>query len=483
MGVLLYALLCGFLPFDDENIAALYRKIQAGVYEKPAWLTQGSLQLLSQMLQVDPKKRITVKQLLTHPWILDGYEKPVKWQSKYRTSALDEEIVGVMSQYFGVSRQSEAENLLKWNYEKHTATYLILLNRKQNGKDFHILPQAAPPQIPGYDLKPLPDLIVDRVNTPVKRNILGEVGGHGQGAGPGLGNSPRALHTSMEGGLDNVALLGIGTPPGRKDASRDTDKKDSSHDDKQDNLQPFERSTGNNGNRNRASERYHIPHKKAVKEQQQRQDAEDKENFATPLETPIRRQRSRKGQTAPEATPVLSPSKSMDSGMNELSLTPNKGGASTEWFATPSRPPVNSGSVTPKSSKKVFGSIERGLDKMKNMLTPRKRVSSSDGPQMVSGKALCNVSTTAHHNPDHVLNELTKALMCKGIHCQQKGYILRGKIIDPSGTAKLSFELEVCRIPNLNVVGIRRKRLKGDAWCYKKVCEEVLKMTAVSSKQ
>ena len=39
--------------------------------------------------------------------------------------------------------------------------------------------------------------------------------------------------------------------------------------------------------------------------------------------------------------------------------------------------------------------------------------------------------------------------------------------------AKMSFELEVCRIPNLNVVGIRRKRLKGDAWCYKKVCEEV----------
>ena len=52
MGVLLYALLCGFLPFDDENIAALYRKIQAGVYEKPPWLSQGSLQLLSQMLQV-----------------------------------------------------------------------------------------------------------------------------------------------------------------------------------------------------------------------------------------------------------------------------------------------------------------------------------------------------------------------------------------------------------------------------------------------
>jgi hypothetical protein len=49
MGVLLYALLCGFLPFDDESISALYRKIQSGVYEKPAWLSQGSIQLLNQV--------------------------------------------------------------------------------------------------------------------------------------------------------------------------------------------------------------------------------------------------------------------------------------------------------------------------------------------------------------------------------------------------------------------------------------------------
>ena len=61
-------------------------------------------------------------------------------------------------------------------------------------------------------------------------------------------------------------------------------------------------------------------------------------------------------------------------------------------------------------------------------------------------------------------------------YCKYKIYSLF------SGMAKLSFELEVCRIPNLNVVGIRRKRLKGDAWCYKKVCEEVLRLAAVSSK-
>lgn len=60
-------------------------------------------------------------------------------------------------------------------------------------------------------------------------------------------------------------------------------------------------------------------------------------------------------------------------------------------------------------------------------------------------------------------------------------YTLRGKVRDEVGGAKLSFELEVCRVPRLDVVGIRRKRLKGDAWIYKRVCEEVLRLAQSNS--
>jgi len=435
MGVLLYALLCGFLPFDDENISALYKKIQSGIYEKPSWLSRGSLELLQAMLQTDPKRRITVKELLQHPWLMEGYEKPVKWQSRYRTAVLDEGIVGTMAGHYNLSRQVQAEQLLQWNYDQTTATYFLLLGRKQAGKQF---------QLPSTH-NPLPDLVV---GGPPKRSILGEVE-----VGNSLANSPRGIRTSLEGGLDDLALLSIGTPPVKvidpSVASSATEN--------------FER-TG----KNRASERYHIPHKKAVKEQL-KVEVEDKENFVTPVATP-RRSAKRVGGT----DTVLSPSKSLDQGMNILG-TPGKTSKDELLFATPAS---RGEQITPNKSNKVFGSIERGLDKMKNMLTPRKRLNSSEGPVTVTGKGLCNVSTTSHHNPDGVLNELTRALMFKGISCQQKGYILRGKITDPSGLAKLSFELEVVRIPNLNVVGIRRKRLKGDAWCYKKVCEEVLRMTA-----
>ncbi len=63
-------------------------------------------------------------------------------------------------------------------------------------------------------------------------------------------------------------------------------------------------------------------------------------------------------------------------GLNELNRTPVKAGgppsSGSDWFVTPTSKPLDR---TPNkaSSKKVFGSLERGLDKMKNMLTPRYR--------------------------------------------------------------------------------------------------------------
>jgi maternal embryonic leucine zipper kinase len=51
------------------------------------------------MLQVDPKRRITVTQLLSHPWLMDGYDVPVKWQSKYHIKELDSSVIEAMAAY------------------------------------------------------------------------------------------------------------------------------------------------------------------------------------------------------------------------------------------------------------------------------------------------------------------------------------------------------------------------------------------------
>jgi 5'-AMP-activated protein kinase catalytic alpha subunit len=41
-GIILYAMLCGFLPFEDPNTNKLYKKIMAGEYETPKILTPDS---------------------------------------------------------------------------------------------------------------------------------------------------------------------------------------------------------------------------------------------------------------------------------------------------------------------------------------------------------------------------------------------------------------------------------------------------------
>eukprot|EP01084_Bolivina_argentea_P089495 161488_1 len=67
-GVILYALLCGSLPFDDENIPNLFRKIKSGSFKIPGHLPRGPTNLIQRMLRVHPMKRITIDQIKQHWW-------------------------------------------------------------------------------------------------------------------------------------------------------------------------------------------------------------------------------------------------------------------------------------------------------------------------------------------------------------------------------------------------------------------------------
>lgn len=67
-GVILYVMLCGRLPFDDEYIPTLFKKINGGVYSLPSYLSPETKYLLSQMLIVDPVKRITISEIRSLPW-------------------------------------------------------------------------------------------------------------------------------------------------------------------------------------------------------------------------------------------------------------------------------------------------------------------------------------------------------------------------------------------------------------------------------
>ena len=66
------------------------------------------------MLQVDAKKRITIRELLRDPWMMDGYDVPVKWQSKYHSTEVDSRIISEMAAYKLVSPNRMSECIRRY---------------------------------------------------------------------------------------------------------------------------------------------------------------------------------------------------------------------------------------------------------------------------------------------------------------------------------------------------------------------------------
>jgi serine/threonine protein kinase len=67
-GVILYAMVTGRLPFDDDNLQRLLLKVQAGQFHLPSDLPDDLRDLIKKMLTVDPEERITLEEIKAHPW-------------------------------------------------------------------------------------------------------------------------------------------------------------------------------------------------------------------------------------------------------------------------------------------------------------------------------------------------------------------------------------------------------------------------------
>lgn len=93
MGVLVFFMLSGYYPFDDESIPVMFRNIKKGRYEfqSPYWdgISDTAKLFIRDMLHTDPSKRPTALQCLDHPWISNAGEGAAnKLHSSHRSFLL-----------------------------------------------------------------------------------------------------------------------------------------------------------------------------------------------------------------------------------------------------------------------------------------------------------------------------------------------------------------------------------------------------------
>lgn len=141
-GVVLYALLCGSLPFDDENVPNLFRKIKHGNFTLPGHLSSEAKDLLVQMLVVDPTKRITFRQIRSHKWFksqLPDYLQANALQSSLQAKQpLDSRIIEEL-QSFGVHIQ-DRENLKP---SERVAYQLLSDKRSKRSSYSNLMPEVT----------------------------------------------------------------------------------------------------------------------------------------------------------------------------------------------------------------------------------------------------------------------------------------------------------------------------------------------------
>lgn len=89
-GVILFVLLTGHLPFQHENMMKMYQKIFKAEYQVPPWVSGDARRLISKLLAVDQAKRISIPEILRHPWMKKGASVPNPRPLKLQVQAKEE---------------------------------------------------------------------------------------------------------------------------------------------------------------------------------------------------------------------------------------------------------------------------------------------------------------------------------------------------------------------------------------------------------
>ena len=134
-GIVLFTMICGFLPFEDQNNDILYNKIKRGIFKTPEFISEPAKDFLYKIINIDPMKRYTIEQIKAHPWFNIINQKIYMNEGLLINTyivPIDEEIIDKMSNEYEYNSIEVRINLLANKHNHLTTTYYLLLQKKIN---------------------------------------------------------------------------------------------------------------------------------------------------------------------------------------------------------------------------------------------------------------------------------------------------------------------------------------------------------------
>ncbi|KAJ3130517.1 Map microtubule affinity-regulating kinase [Nowakowskiella sp. JEL0407] len=519
LGINLYAMVIGDLPFADSNLQALYDSILKCKFDLPSSVSAECKDLIQHLLVINPKKRFTATQVKEHPWIVAGtsFLDDASTTPKKLTTEndLDPEVMEQL-ETMGFEHQSIVKSVLEYQYNQISATYHLLLTQKtQNAekfaKDAAVRKTVQEKILESGDQQNqnLDRIAAQEHATEDYARILLRID-KGNDASPDrkqrLSISNSASNKTTSTNLNpNDALKSkkvvrkLSTNPGAKAPKSgeilkprisETEKLSPGHSERpRSTTKKIVRgSIAKFGDTDSETEDTHARHTRQLTLNS---------NGTGKLSANISTNKSR-GSSAkrPSSPHINSPAQKPPPGTSLPPITSHSDGLSNSLRAYGGKldiPSATDISILKSKSRKPSqipqggtGQLEKKSSNTRLAESARRKRSATisvdeslyieetgaethangiDFPRTI--RFAFNCSATSNQPPQLIFSKLQEALNKNHVKCIREGFLCEGEV------DSIKFEAEICKIPGLAMFGLRMKRIVGDPWKYKNLSEKI----------
>ncbi|KAM9786688.1 MAP/microtubule affinity-regulating kinase 3a isoform X2 [Syngnathus typhle] len=503
LGVILYTLVSGSLPFDGQNLKELRERVLRGKYRIPFYMSTDCENLLKRFLVLNPAKRGTLEQIMKDRWINAGFEDDdLKPYVEPELDIADQKRIDVMVG-MGYNLDEIQEALAKMKYNEITATYL-LLGRKaseaepgESASNSNLSLAKARPNSELNGQSPSQLKVQRSASSNHKQRRYSEQAG--QNATAGTAQPKRSQTAAVDNGKDDSGvqlrksgapgsrvappagpLLGNANNPNKADIPDRRKAGAVAHANNTASAGMTRRNTYVCSDRNNADRLSVIPNGKEnsalvspggqhnpVASTHSVANASTPERLRFPRGTASRSTfhggQLRDRRTATYNGPPASPSHSHDASP----LSQARSRATSNLFSK----------LTSKLTRRVSTEFERnGRLEGSSRHVP---VGEAKGEMGKDGKPRSlrftwSMRTTSSMEPADIMREIRKVLDANNCdYEQQESFLLLCVHGDGHAENLVQWEMEVCKLPRLSLNGVRFKRITGSSMAFKNIASKV----------
>uniref|UniRef100_A0A8C6LSX4 MAP/microtubule affinity-regulating kinase 3 n=1 Tax=Nothobranchius furzeri TaxID=105023 RepID=A0A8C6LSX4_NOTFU len=491
LGVILYTLVSGSLPFDGQNLKELRERVLRGKYRIPFYMSTDCENLLKRFLVLNPAKRGTLEQIMKDRWINSGFEEDeLKPYSEPELDITDQKRIDVMVG-MGYNLEKIQDSLAKMKYDEITATYLLL------GKEASELD----PNDPASSSKPRPSSELNGQSPSHLKVQRSASSNHkqrrysDQNVPPGMTHPKRSQTTTAESSMKEEGGVQLRKPstPGSRGAPPSSPLLGNANNPNKADIpdrrkgaatvtSPSSINTASAGMTRRntyvCNDRNNTDHLSVIpngKENSSQRNPVASTHSISNTTTPDRLRfprgtasrstfhgdQLRDRRTATYNGPPASPTLSHDA--TPLSQTRSRG--TSNLFSK----------LTSKLTRRVSTEFERNgrLESSSRHVPGDQKGENKDGKPR-SLRFTWSMRTTSSMEPCDIMGEIRKVLDANNCdYEQQESFLLLCVHRDGRAENLVQWEMEVCKLPRLSLNGVRFKRISGSSIAFKNIASKI----------